>query len=138
MENAMKLPYRRSEKSSETSAAPSLSKVGAVVTIVSTLAAGFWITFQFTYSKWVEPRLSPAVIQISTDATYVATTKCCYLYEVNTKLENKGRREAIIHASHQVVGARRLATYDDTSKPAVEAMNAAFWPSALLTNLQTI
>jgi hypothetical protein len=106
-------------------------KLSAFLTIAGSLAAALWVIFQFAYGKWIEPRLSAAVIQTSTEATYISTSKCCYLYEITTKLENKGLRDVVIHASHQAVGARRLATHDDVSKSAVEALDHSFLVSRM-------
>jgi hypothetical protein len=108
-----------------------LAKLSGVITVAGTLAGGIWVLFQFAYGKWIEPRLSAAVVQTTTETTYVGISKCCYLYEVTTRLENKGVRDVVIHASHQVVGARRLATYDDLSNPAVEKLNLDFATSRM-------
>jgi hypothetical protein len=39
----------------------------------------------------------------------LGVTDCCRVYEVATRFENKGKRQVIIQASHQTIGAKKLA-----------------------------
>lgn len=115
----------RDMKSAAAAAGPQVSlaaKLTVWITIASTLLGGAWILFQSIYTKQVEPRLTPAVVQIAASAEYVGDTDCCRLYQVTTTLQNKGHRAVFVHGSHQVVSARRLATHDDTTDAGAEKL----------------
>lgn len=86
----------------------SFNRIAARIAVLGAVAGGLWTGFQFGYKEWLEPRLKPALVQSSVSSKLVGETSCCLAYEIETRMENKGKREVIIHASHQTIGARRL------------------------------
>lgn len=126
--------HQRSTARSPSDAAWSLAKLSSMITIIGALLGGFWVLFLFIYSKYVEPQLTPAIVQASTEAVHVGSTNCCYLFEIATRIENKGHRNTVIHASHQVVGARRLSVPDELSPTSVKRLTQSFLESRSLMN----
>lgn len=124
----MRSPFRKHSKRMATEAAKTgtLAKLGALITVVGAVLGGLWVLFQFAYSKWIEPRLSAAVVQASTAVEFISETECCRYFEITTRLENKGHRDITIHASHQAVGARRLVSPKDAAPDTIEQSNQAF------------
>ena len=82
--------------------------------ILAIVAGGMWAATEFFWDKVIAPRLESALVQISSSSNVVGRTDCCVLLEIETKLHNSGRRDAYIHASHFVVGAKKL---DAVAKP---------------------
>jgi hypothetical protein len=102
------------------------ASVASATTLVSVIAGGFWVAFQFTYSKFIEPTLKPAIIQVSVSSHYVSSSECCNFFELETRLENKGSREVIVHGSHQVVGAKRLQIHQELDPESIKQLNLRF------------
>lgn len=100
-----------------------LVRLSGYVSLMAGLLGGFWILFQFAYSNYVEPRLSPALVQVTVDSFLVGQLDCCNVHEIITRLENKGVRNTVLHASHQVVGASRIVLTPDLSASGVLAVS---------------
>lgn len=113
----------RKKEVSPRSASEVVSYIGIGLTALSLLGGGLWVAFQFFYIKVIEPRLSSAVIQIFSEPILVRKMQCCYLYEITTKMENKGRRDLVIQASHQLVGSKSLEVLEAISPDDIKNAN---------------
>ena len=101
----------RSKPQRTPSSAPTTSLVVQVrdwLAIVAIIAGAIWAGIEFFWDKLIAPRLESALVQISSSSSVVGRTDCCVLMEVETKLHNSGRRDAFIHTSHIVAGAKKV------------------------------
>jgi hypothetical protein len=87
------------------------------------IIGGIWAGIEFFWDKLVAPQFEPALVQISSSSSVVGRTDCCVLVEVETKLHNSGRRNAFVHASHIVIGAKKVAAVATSNAQTIGDLN---------------
>jgi hypothetical protein len=87
------------------------------------VAGVIWAGVQFFYDRTITPRFEPAVIEISGAAVPVGSIDCCDLFNLEVVLQNTGRRNVHMHASHIAVGAIALHSSQSNANLSTESLN---------------